>query len=80
MDEMQSGAVFVFHLFDRLNFPTKTSQFGKFLLNFLQSFMSLTVGDLRLLITGAALSVCLIQLLDMSDFGPETCDLFQKDV
>jgi hypothetical protein len=63
-----------------LNLPTKASEFGQFLLNFLQPFMSLAVGDLRLLFTRAALSVCLIQLMETSNFGSETCDFFQKNV
>ena len=79
---MQAGAVLLFPFFDGQNAPAKASESGKFLLNLLQPFVSLAVSDLSLcfvaILTGGT-SVLGVQLLNLSDLGAETPDLFPQD-
>jgi hypothetical protein len=76
---MQPGAVPLLHLFYRLNPTAKGSELGKFLLDCLQPFLPLAVSDLRLASVPVLTSVCLIQLLNVSDLRSQTYNLFSKN-
>jgi hypothetical protein len=72
-------AVFFFHLFYGQNSSAKVSQLGEFALDRLQTFMSLTVGNLSGGFVSPLTAILPIQLLKVSDLGAETRNLFPKD-
>jgi hypothetical protein len=76
---MQPRAVLFLHLFDRTNLPSKPSQLRKFLLNSLQPFLSLPVGDLRIRLISLLPPIPLVQLLNLSNLHPEKPDLFPQN-
>ena len=76
---MQPRAMLFFNLFDRYNFASKASELGQFLLNCLQPFLPLTVSDLGFWSILVAKPILFIQLVNVSDFRPETPNLFPKN-
>ena len=67
-----------FPLFDRENSSAKASELGKFLLDGLQPLMPLTVSDLSLWFISTSKPKSVVQLLNLSDLGAETPNLFAK--
>jgi hypothetical protein len=78
LDDMQTGAVLRFSLFDRENSSAKTSELDKFLLDCLQSFLPLAVGDLSLCFVAPMTPILVIQLLQVCNLSAQTPDLFAK--
>lgn len=76
---MQAGAVFFFHLFDRNYFLAESRKLSEFLLDFLQTFMPLTVSDLVLGGMPASQSILHIQLSNLGNFRPQTPYFFPKN-
>jgi hypothetical protein len=79
LGEIQAGAVFGFPLFDRENPSTKASELDQFLLDFLQPFLPLAVGDLSLCFVASVTPILVIQLLKVCDLSAEMPDLFAKN-
>ena len=75
---MQTGAVLFFPLFDRENPSAKASELDQFLLDGLQPFLPLAVGDLSLCFIAAVTPILVIQLLKVCDLVAEMPDLFAK--
>jgi hypothetical protein len=71
--------VFGFPLFDRENPSTKASELDQFLLDFLQPFLPLAVGDLSLCFVASVTPILVIQLLKVCDLVAEMPDLFAKN-
>ena len=67
------------HLFYRTNSPAKVGNFCEFLLDCFQPLMSLAMSNLSLrVISAAAPSILVVQLLQLGDLGAESGDLFPK--
>lgn len=77
---MQSGAMFLFHLFHRKNLAAKTGELGKFLLNRLQPFMPLTVSELGFRFIPLSEPILMVHLLNVSDLCTKTAYLFPKNI
>ena len=77
---MQTGAVLFFSLLDRENSAAEVSELDQFLLDFLQPFLPLAVRDLSLFVRSISTvtPILVVQLLEGSDLGAETADLFAK--
>ena len=71
--------MFFFHLFYGQNSSAEVSQLGEFALDRLQTFMSLTVGNLSGGFVSPLTAILPVQLLKVSDLGAETRNLFPKD-
>jgi hypothetical protein len=78
LDEMQPGAVLLFHLFHRVNSSAKSSELGEFVLDCLQPFLPLAMSNLSLCFVSAFTPILVIQLLKMSDLDAETPNLFPE--
>lgn len=61
-----------------MNSAAKICELRKFMLNCLQSFMSLPVSDLSLCSIPASTPKLLIQLLNVCDLNSESLNLFPK--
>ena len=68
-----------FPLFDRENPSTKASELDQFLLDFLQPFLPLAVGDLSLCFVAGVTPILVIQLLKVCDLVAEMPDPFAKN-
>ena len=68
-----------FPLFDRENPSTKAGELDQFLLDFLQPFLPLAVGDLSLGFVAGVTPILVIQLLKVCDLVAEMPDLFAKN-
>ena len=79
LDQMQTGTVGFFHLLYQMKPATKVADSGKFLLDFLQPLLPLAVLNLSLGFIPFSKTVFLIRLLNLSDLGAETRDLFPKN-
>ncbi len=78
-DEVQSGAMFLHPLFHRQDLVPQLSQLVQLLLNLLQAFMSLTVGNLGVGQIPASQSILLVQFLNLGDFDPEPAYLVAEN-
>jgi hypothetical protein len=78
LDEMQTGAVVLFPLFDRENSAAKVGELDQFVLDFLQPFKPLAVSDLSRRFVAAVKPILVIQLFEVSDLVAETSDFFAK--
>ncbi|MGC2060465.1 MAG: hypothetical protein WA653_19520 [Candidatus Sulfotelmatobacter sp.] len=75
---MQTRAVFFFSLLHGKNPLTQASELGQFLLDFLESFMPLAVGDLSFGFGARLTPILGIQFLKVSNLKPEISNLFTK--
>jgi hypothetical protein len=76
---MQTVAVLLFDLCDRANASAKVGNLGQLLLDCLQPFMPLAMGNVGLCVTSALTPIFMIQFLKVSDLLTETANLFPKD-
>ena len=79
LDQFEAGAVLFSHLTDRHHRAAQGRQTAQFLLDFLESFMPLTV---RHLVGGGiafSLPILLVLLPDLSDLSPQAHDFFLED-
>jgi hypothetical protein len=76
---MQTGTVGFFHLLYQMKPAAKVADSGKFLLDFLQPLLPLAVLNLSFGSIPFSKTVFLIRLLNLSDLGAETRDLFPKN-
>jgi hypothetical protein len=77
---MQPGAMLFSHLLNRKSFVTELGELDKFFLNSLQSFLPLAVSDVSFCPLLASKSILFVQLLNVSDFRPKTCNLSPKNL
>jgi hypothetical protein len=75
---MQTVAMLLSHLFDGANASAKVSKLSQFLLDCLQPFMPLAMGNLGLCVTSTLAPICTIQFLKLSDLHAETANFFSK--
>lgn len=79
LDQMQSGAVLFSSLIYGHNGPAKGRQLAQFLLDILEPFMPLPVRNLVHGSIAFLTPILLVQLVDFSDFCPQTHDLFLEN-
>ena len=75
---MKPGSMLFFPLFDGENSSSQASELDQLLLNFLQPFKPLAVGDLRLSFVASLTPILDVQFLKLCDLVAETGDLFAK--
>ena len=75
---MKAGAGLLPHFLHRKDPAAEISNLGKFFLYLQQPFLPLAVTDLSLGPIPSAKTIFLIQALNFSDLGTETCHLLAK--
>jgi hypothetical protein len=75
---MQPGTMLFLHLLNRKSFATELGELHKFILNLLEPFLPLAVGDVGFCTVPAAKSILFVQLMNFGDFRPQTRNLFPK--
>jgi hypothetical protein len=78
-DEMQAAGALFSYRFNGLNFSTEVAQLGEFALNGLQTLVPLAVSFLGLGPVPIAVTVLLVQILNVGDLGSEPRNLFAED-
>jgi hypothetical protein len=76
---MQPGAMLFPHLLNRKSFMSEFGELDKLFLNLLQSFLPVAVSDVGFCSSLASKPILFIQLLNASDFRPETRNLSSKN-
>jgi hypothetical protein len=76
---MQPGAMLFPHLLNRKSLVTEFGELDKFFLNLLQSFLPVAVSDVGFYSLLASKPIPFIQLLNVSDLRPKTCNLSPKN-
>ena len=77
--EVQAAGALLSYCFHGLNFSTEVAQLGEFALNGLQTLVPLAVSFLGLGPVPIAVTVLLVQILNVGDLRSEPRNLFAKD-
>jgi hypothetical protein len=75
---MQPRTVLLFPLFHGKHAAAEVGELRQFLLDCLQAFMPLAMGNLGFCLWVGLAAILLVQLLELSDFSAEIPDFFTK--